>query len=194
MLSPSEAVTATLRLAVERPPSLGAGRLICVDGPSGAGKTEFAARLAARTRCRVIHLDDLYDGWGGLGTVADSLHGLLSPLAAGRAGSYRRYDWDSGQYVETVAVPPTPLLIIEGVGAGVANWRDLHTVLVWVTAPEGLRHRRALTRDGAVHRPQLEQWWADEAAHFAADGTPQRADVIVDGAAATPSRGTPATP
>lgn len=183
MLSPSEAVTATLRLAAERPPTLGEGRLICVDGPSGAGKTEFAALVAGREPCPVIHLDDLYDGWNGLRTVAVPLGGLLSPLADGRPGSYHRYDWHRGRYAESVIVQPTPLLVLEGVGAGHAAWSGLHTVLVWVTAPEAVRHRRALARDGAAYRPHLEHWWEDEALHFTEDRTRNRADVVVDGAA-----------
>ena len=37
-----------------RPPRLGAVRLIAIDGPSGAGKTVIAARLAADLRAEGV--------------------------------------------------------------------------------------------------------------------------------------------
>ena len=37
-------------------------------------------------------------------------------------------------------------------------------------------------RDGEAYRPHWERWASQEAAHFAADGTRNRADLRVDGA------------
>ena len=46
------------------PAKLGRTRLVCIDGPAGAGKTTFAARLADALvpDAVVLHMDDLYDG------------------------------------------------------------------------------------------------------------------------------------
>ena len=39
-----------LSLARSRPPTLGSGRLICVDGPAGSGKTTLAEEVASLSR------------------------------------------------------------------------------------------------------------------------------------------------
>lgn len=172
---------AAVEVALSRPPTLGAGRLIAVDGPAGSGKTTLAtAVFETFPGCRVVHMDDLYDGWSGLPRVADQLDTLLRPLAEGRPGTYRRYDWDAGRYAETVVVDPVDLLVLEGVGSGSAAHADLVTVLVWVTAPEALRLERGLARDGSAYEPQWRQWLLDEAAHFARERTRDRADLVVE--------------
>jgi uridine kinase len=162
-----------LALARSRPPTLGAGRLICVDGPSGSGKTTLAGRLGAP----VVHLDHLIEGWSGLRTVDAQLDGLLRPHASGEPGSYRRYDWERGAYAETVAVPPVPLLVLEGVGSGSLVVADLVTVLVWIEADLDVRMARGIERDGEAFAPHWQAWAAEEADHFAAHRTRERADL-----------------
>jgi uridine kinase len=169
-----------LALARSRPATLGAGRLVCVDGPSGSGKTTLALGLAELDAdVRVVHMDALYDGWGGLPRVDAQLTTLLTPLAAGRPGRYRRYDWHAGAYAEDVRVPPSPLLVLEGVGSYSPALDSLVTLLVWVEAPKSERLARALDRDGAAYEPELRQWAVDERAHFARTGARERADLVV---------------
>jgi uridine kinase len=177
----SDPAVRVLELARARPPSLGAGRLICVDGPAGSGKTTLAAAVAALADAPVVHMDDLYPGWDGLPQVAGQLEGLLRPLAAGRDGSYRRYDWHRGRFAETVAVQPTDLLVIEGVGSGSRVVGDLVTVLVWVQAPYALRKQRGIGRDGEAFASHWTAWARAESEHFAREGTRSRAEVLVDG-------------
>ncbi len=175
--------SSVLRLALERPATLGSGRLVCVDGPAGSGKTTLAADLAALAPdASVVHLDDLYAGWSGLAEIDGRLAGLLLPLARGQAGSYRRYDWAAGGFAERVVVDPTPLLVLEGVGSFASRFASQVTVLVWVEAEYDLRLARGLARDGDTFAPHWEQWAADEAALFARERTRERADVVVDGA------------
>jgi uridine kinase len=171
-------VLATIEeLLAERPATLGGGRLVCLDGPAGSGKTTLAEAFQAP----VVHMDDLFEGWSGLPRIDAQLDGLLGPLSEGRAGSYRRYDWLAGEYAETVAVEPAPLLVLEGVGSGARRFESLQTVLVWVEAPYDVRLRRGLERDGDAFAPHWEQWAADEQELFAREQTRQRADVVVDG-------------
>jgi uridine kinase len=189
-VSPVEAVLEGL---LARPATLGQGRLVCVDGPAGSGKSTFAALVASGfdkldqrdspspTQSRVVQVDDLLEGWRGLSGVTTQLEGLLRSLADGRAGSYRRYDWLAGAFAETVVVEPVPLLVLEGVGSGAARFDDLRTLLVWVEAPYDERLRRGLERDGDAFAPHWEQWAADEAALFARERTRERADLRVDG-------------
>jgi uridine kinase len=187
--SPSEAARLVLELARSRPPTLGETRLVSIDGPAGSGKTTLAATVAELDpTARVVHMDDLYDGWTGLDDVARQLGTLVRPLAMGRPGFYRRYDWHRAEFVETVDVEPPPLLVLEGVGAGLAELGTLITVLVWVSVPRPLRRERGLTRDGGGMAPQWDGWMRQEDAHFASQRTAQRADVIVDGTGAVPAR------
>jgi uridine kinase len=164
---------------------------VCVDGPSGSGKTMLAGRLtAALGDPPLVHMDDLYPGWDGLADAVPLLHDrVVAPLAAGHPARYRRYDWDRGTYAEEHDLGIPPLLVVEGVAAGarpVAAWTNL---LVWVEAPGDERFRRGIARDGEAYRPHWERWARQEAAHFAVDGTRDRADVRVDGAPGVPHDG-----
>ncbi|MBI2244172.1 MAG: 4-amino-4-deoxy-L-arabinose transferase [Nocardioides sp.] len=180
--------TELLALARRRPPTLGEARLICVDGPAGSGKTTLAATVAALDPAvRVVHLDDLYEGWAGLPRVADQLDDLLLPLARGVAGTYRRYDWAAQALAETVTVDPVPVLLLEGVGCGTRRHAPLVTALAWVEAPADVRLRRGLARDGEGMRPEWVQWQVDEAALFAREDTRARADLVVDTGTSAPS-------
>ena len=60
-------------LAAARPATLGTGRLVCVDGPAGSGKTTLGAELAERTGAQLVHGDDLMEGWRGLDAVGRQL-------------------------------------------------------------------------------------------------------------------------
>jgi uridine kinase len=165
--------------ALGRPPTLGHGRLVCIDGPAGSGKTTLAAALAQLGQATVVHLDDLYPGWDGLFAVDPVVLGVLRPLAEGRAGQYRRYDWHAGEYQELHEVEPVPLLVLEGVGAGNRAWEGLITTLVWVEAPEEIRARRGVERDGPAVLPHWRAWTRDEQRLFREQGTRERADLVV---------------
>jgi uridine kinase len=174
MASPSELVSRLL----SRPPTLGTGRLLCLDGPAGSGKTTLAAAVAALVPATVVHLDDLYDGWHGLPRLREQLDPLLLPLARGEAGRYRRYDWAAGRYAETIVVAPAPVLVLEGVGSGLAAYSSLRTLLVWVDADRDTRLARWRARDGAAVEPFIATWTAAEERLFAAEGTREAADVV----------------
>ena len=185
--SPSDVAELVLGLADTRPPTLGSGRLVCIDGPGGSGKSTLAEALVGLAPAgRVVHMDDLYDGWEGLGRVTDQLATLLLPLAEGRPGSYRRYDWHAKAFAETVTVEPVPLLVVEGVGSAAAAYSTLATLVVWVEAPRDERLQRGLARDGEELRRQWLRWMADEDRLFAEERTAERADVVVDGTGTEP--------
>lgn len=169
---------------VAAPPRCGGTRLVCVDGPSGSGKTTLAGRLGAALGAPVLHLDDLYPGWDGLVDAVPLLHdAVVAALSEGRDAAYRRYDWDRGEYAETVSVGRPDVLIVEGVGSGARLVAEYAVLLVWVEAPREERFRRGIARDGEAYRPHWERWAAQEEVHFAAEGTRARAHVIVDGTA-----------
>ncbi|HEX4472956.1 MAG TPA: 4-amino-4-deoxy-L-arabinose transferase [Nocardioides sp.] len=167
--------------ALARAPTLGVGRLICVDGPAGSGKTTLAAELAELSGAPVLHLDDMFEGWDGLPHITEQLESVLLPLADGRSGSYRRWDWPGNDWAETVLVPPVPLLVLEGVGAGSSRIASLITLLAWVEVPFELRMARGLERGGVGVAEHWPQWAADEQALFDRERTRERADLHLDG-------------
>src|SRR4051812_49859072 len=67
-------------------------RLVTVDGPSGAGKTRLAGRLArALDRAPIVHLDFFYPGWDGLAAGVElAADWVARPLAAGGPAGRRR--------------------------------------------------------------------------------------------------------
>jgi chloramphenicol 3-O-phosphotransferase len=170
------------------PPRCGPTRLVCVDGPSGSGKTTFAARLAAALGdAPVLHMDDLYPGWDGLAAAVPLLHDqVVAPLAAGGVARYRPYDWHRGAFAPPRELGTPPVLVVEGAGCGARVVAAHAVLLVWVEAPRHERYRRGIARDGETYRPHWERWARQEAAHFAAEGAAERADIRVDGASATP--------
>ena len=167
-------------------PRLGATRLVTIDGPAGSGKTSFAGRLAGALApdVAVVHLEDLYAGWTLTGAVARLCAGVLRPLAEGRAGTYARYDWHAGRFLpDRVPVPAAAVLVVEGCGSSPRALDPWTSLRVWVEAPEELRTRRGLARDGAHLAEEWRRWQRVEAAEFAAQDTRTRADVRIDGAA-----------
>ena len=164
--------------ALSRPPTLGAGRLVCIDGLAGAGKTTLALGLAAITRTQVVHADELLEGWSGLPGLGATLDTVLRPLAAGASSEWTRWDWHASAWAESHPLSPGGLLVVEGVGSAPARIDDLVTTLVWVEAPRQERLRRGIARDGEQMRPQWEQWLDDEAALHARERTRDRADLV----------------
>lgn len=171
-------------------PRLGDVRLIAVDGPSGAGKTRFALRLAKELDAPVVHTDDLLDGWEDQFTFWERLEErVLGPLRRGETAFYQRYRWDLGAFgQDLVRLDPAPVVIVEGVSSARKGISPELSLIVFVNAPADLRFSRAMARDGddsLAFRAYLERWRSAEDRHFAADRTRERADLVVDGSAET---------
>lgn len=146
-------------------------QFIFIDGPSGAGKTTYAAQKAAETGFEVVHLDDFYPGWGGLVEASRMVaRDVLHPTKPG----FTRWDWEADRPAEWVALDPDASLIIEGVGAitkdnleAAGTQGQVYTVRI--TAREADRRRRALARDPG-YAPFWEMWAAQEREFFAGPG------------------------
>jgi cytidylate kinase len=178
---PGEAVVTVVRLIDQRPPRCGPVSVVAVDGPSGSGKSTLAAALAEELRAPVVRMDHIYPGWDGLAQAVPLVTTeVLEPLRQGQPGAYRRWDWMRSRWGRTVEVPVTPRLVLEGVGCCVRPAGDFATVCVWVEAVRHVRFARGIARDGEAYRPHWERWAAQEDVLYAADGTRERADVVLD--------------
>ena len=136
---------------------------LLIDGLSGAGKTTLALQIGAVLDIPVVHCDEFYPGWNGLGEgariVARDVLSLCEP-------GYWRWDWEHDCRGEWVSLDPASDLIVEGVGAvtaesiAAAKTRGCVNTL-WVDATESLRRSRALVRDPG-YAPFWEKWAAQE--------------------------------
>jgi uridine kinase len=172
---------------VARPSRTGAVRLVAVDGPGGAGKTTFAGRLGAALRAAtdvvtpVIHTDDFASAANPFDWGRRLLDQVVDPLVAGQPGHYQRYDWTSDSLAEWHMVPVSPVVVIEGVGAGRRELAGALEFVIWITTPADVRLVRGLERDGLGLADFWAGWIDGENRHFAADGTLSRVDLVVDG-------------
>lgn len=158
-------------------------RLVGVDGCGGAGKTTFAARLArAAGGAPVVHTDDFASHDDALGWWPRFRADVVEPLTHGRPATYQPYDWVARRRRDdTVTVAPAPLVVIEGVGATRAAWRDELALRIWVDCPRPLRLRRGIERDGESLREFWQWWMAAEDAYVATESPHLHADLVVDG-------------
>ncbi|MEP6852661.1 MAG: dephospho-CoA kinase [bacterium] len=174
---PFDAVISLTRAAPVLPSGVG---VLAVDGRSGAGKSELATAVAAHLDATVVRLDHLYPGWDGLEAGVDRLvEWILRPLRAGDPVRWRRYDWLRERFGRWRDLQPTPLVIVEGVGAGARRCAPFLSALVWVEAPRDVRRRRALERDGDTYAPHWNRWAAQEDHYIALDQPAARADLII---------------
>ncbi len=164
------------------PPSCGPVRLVAVDGPGGAGKSTFAARLAAALGdAPAIHTDD-FAAWDvPIEWFPRLREQVVEPLTAGRPGRYQRYDWVRRELAEWHDVPPAPVIILEGVSAARREIAEQLAFAVWIETPADLRLVRGIERDGEELRSFWNDWIRAEEAHFAVDHTRKRADLVVTG-------------
>lgn len=141
-------------------PRCGGTKVLAIDGPSGSGKTALAVRVADALGLdgdQIVSLDRLYPGWDGLAAGVELLvDDVLGPLARGRPGSYRAWDWARDRPGAQIVVPVTDLLLVEGCGATAGAAGGYAALRVWVEAPPAVRYRRAMARD-VIQRCQLQK-------------------------------------
>ncbi|MGR0219353.1 hypothetical protein [Agromyces sp. ZXT2-6] len=143
--------------------------LVLVDGPSGAGKTTFAAALIEAwpgRSPRLVRVDEAIPGWPGLHRGSARLgRSLIAPHLRGGAGTVHRWDWLADRPGALRRMTPGRALIVEGCGAFQVGRCRPDAIRVWLDAPYAIRRRRALERDRGAFDPHWEEWEADWRRH-----------------------------
>lgn len=182
--------TAALELISSRVVDLSdAGNLspiILIDGRAGSGKTTLAGQLqnqlfrSLEVAPRVIHMDDLYEGWDGLQAGSDYLvREILGPLIRGKNPSWQEYDWAIGERKQWREFAGSTPLIVEGCGSLSRATAELAHLKVWLEVDQLERHRRWLIRDGHKFDDQWPIWAAQEAEFYGKEHSPDLADFVV---------------
>ena len=157
-------------------------RLVAIDGPGGAGKSTLAARLSKLADdAPTVHTDDFASADNTIDWWPRLKNQVIDRLVNGESAHYQRYDWPSRSLAEWYIIPPSPMVIIEGVTAGRSEWSDHLSYLIWVETPRAERLRRGLERDGPGALTEWQSWMAGEDHHYANDPTRERANLVIDG-------------
>jgi uridine kinase len=162
------------------PPSCGPVRLVAVDGFAGSGKSTFAGRLApALGGAPVVHLDDLATH-DELFEWTDRFRSeVLEPLRDGRTARHRVYDWTRRRFDGVREIPPAPVVVVEGVGAGRRALRPGLAQVLWLDVPRDTARALGERRDGPELADFWTGWMAAQDRHFAQDPTRPYADRLV---------------
>ena len=151
--------------------------LFAIDGPAGAGKTTFAAKLeselSVHSTVKVIHMDDLYNGWDNAlsNPLSEILDRISTAHLAGREFVIKKFNWHTMEFDSQEKIAPTDYLIIEGVGAAQQIVRETGATTYWLDIDPEIGLQRVLDRDGAHLEVQMRQWQVDQDKHFARDET-----------------------
>ncbi|MFF7165610.1 uridine kinase [Streptomyces sp. NPDC008086] len=162
------------------PPSCGPVRLIAVDGHAGSGKSTFAGQLArALGDAPVLHLDDIASHDELFEWTERLLAQVIEPLTRGETARYAPYDWRTRHFGPLLDVPPAPVVVVEGVGAGRRALRPYLARLLWMELTHEESWTRGRSRDGAEQREFWDGWVRAELRHFAKDPSRPFADLLV---------------
>lgn len=158
--------------------------IILIDGRAGSGKSTLAALLQNQlfkegdSLPRLIHMDDLYEGWDGLQSGVDYMQRMiLSPLQQRRKAEWQEFDWsksERGRWREFEGGTP---LIIEGCGSISRLAAEAASIKIWVEANDQTRYQRWLEREG--NDEFFGKWAAQEVEFYARERSTELADYSV---------------
>lgn len=127
----------------------------------------------------MLHLDDIASHEELFGWTGRLLTEVIGPLGRGETAHYSPYDWHSRRFGPPRPLPPAPVILVEGVGAGRRALRPYLARLLWMELPHEESWARGRIRDGAEQRDFWVRWVAAERDHFAEDPSRPYADLLV---------------
>jgi uridine kinase len=180
--------------------------LVGIDGPGGAGKSTLATLLSEGWQgAAIVAVDDFHRPSYERCQATPGAHGedfdlqrlaaqVLAPRSHGRAGRYRRYDWEQDRLAEQWHdVARDAIVIVEGVYAISAPLHGYFDYEIWVQAPPEKRLERGVARDGERMRDAwVDRWMPAERRYAELEQPAARADLLLDGSGLEDDGGEPA--
>jgi uridine kinase len=159
--------------------------IILIDGRAGSGKSTFAEKLQQQlfrdgeSAPRVIHMDNIFEGWEGLSLGSDYMvRFILNPLARKETASWQDWSWVKNERSSWREFSGGTPLIVEGCGALTERSKEHAFLSLWLEASEETRRKRWLERER--HLDKFDFWAAQELDFYAREKSKSLADLVIE--------------
>jgi uridine kinase len=158
--------------------------IILIDGRAGSGKSTFAEALQhqlfrdGESAPRVIHMDNIFEGWDGLALGSDYMvRFILQPLARQETASWQDWSWVKNQRSSWREFSGGTPLIVEGCGSLTERSKEHADISIWLEASEETRRERWIQRER--HLEKFDFWAAQELDFYAREKSQSLADLVI---------------
>jgi uridine kinase len=158
--------------------------IILIDGRAGSGKSTFAESLQQQlfrdgeSAPRVIHMDNIFEGWDGLALGSDYMvRFILQPLARRETASWQDWSWVKNQRSSWREFSGGTPLIVEGCGSLTERSKEHADISIWLEASEQTRRERWIQRER--HLEKFDFWAAQELDFYAREKSQSLADLVI---------------
>ena len=158
--------------------------IVLIDGRAGSGKSTFAESLQQQlfrdgeSAPRVIHMDNIFEGWEGLALGSDYMvRFILQPLARRETASWQDWSWVKNQRSSWREFSGGTPLIVEGCGSLTERSKEHADISIWLEASEETRRERWIQRER--HLEKFDFWAAQELDFYAREKSQSLADLVI---------------
>jgi uridine kinase len=158
--------------------------IILIDGRAGSGKSTFAEQLQQQlfrdgeSAPRVIHMDNIFEGWDGLALGSDYMvRFILQPLSRQETASWQDWSWVKNQRSSWREFSGGTPLIVEGCGSLTERSKEHADISIWLEASEETRRERWIQRER--HLEKFDFWAAQELDFYAREKSQSLADLVI---------------
>ena len=158
--------------------------IVLIDGRAGSGKSTFAESLQQQlfrdgeSAPRVIHMDNIFEGWDGLALGSDYLvRFILQPLSRRETASWQDWSWVKNQRSSWREFSGGTPLIVEGCGSLTERSKEHADISIWLEASEETRRARWIQRER--HLDKFDFWAAQELDFYAREKSQSLADLVI---------------
>jgi uridine kinase len=158
--------------------------IVLIDGRAGSGKSTFAEALQQQlfrdgeSAPRVIHMDNIFEGWDGLALGSDYMvRFILQPLARQETASWQDWSWVKNQRSSWREFSGGTPLIVEGCGSLTERSKEHADISIWLEASEETRRERWIQRER--HLEKFDFWAAQELDFYAREKSHSLADLVI---------------
>jgi uridine kinase len=158
--------------------------IVLIDGRAGSGKSTFAEQLQQQlfrdgeSAPRVIHMDNIFEGWEGLSLGSDYMvRFILNPLARKETASWQDWSWVKNERSSWREFSGGTPLIVEGCGALTERSKEHAFLSLWLEASEETRRARWIERER--HLDKFDFWAAQELDFYAREKSQSLADLNI---------------